>query len=245
MAIRFKYRRGLSEHNFETLPFYRFRLRGFLRRHLGRAVWLKGSFVGSRDEVPAYLIFYSSLRDRVAELLSEPLENMGFYEMAYVTDPMKVIMKYVRRERSAVGLLKLPSGLKIGSPETLHEELSMPVPVDYRRGFMLTDGYTFIRAGYARLELVPRRNLSSPSEHEYAPMLLLEDATVSTVVDGRVVGESREKNYGVWLELVDEKYLIREPKIEAAPIFASFSGSRASRQARLVEIRKSGLKWEA
>jgi len=108
------------------MPFYRFKLRGFLKENLGRAVWLKGEFTGDEEIAPAYLIFYDSLMDRVIELLSEPLEDMGFYEMSYADDPMKIILKYVRREKLAVGYLKLPSGLSLGSPETIREEPLSP-----------------------------------------------------------------------------------------------------------------------
>ncbi|MEM1553167.1 MAG: hypothetical protein QXH03_10955 [Candidatus Bathyarchaeia archaeon] len=149
MAIRFQYAQGVREDKFETIPFYKNKLRSLLKRNIGRAVWLKGGII----ERPAYLIFYETLSEKVKDLLSEPLEYGGYFRSITPANPMEVIEKYARGERIAVGYLKLPSGLEIGSPETVMSKEETKILEKVGEGFYLTE-YEFVRAEYAEISRI-------------------------------------------------------------------------------------------
>lgn len=202
VAIRFYY--PSRDRRFETLPFYLKKLRNFLRKHKGEACWLMGGII----ERPAYLIFKKNLASEVAQLIKEELSEGGSFEMETVKDPTSIVMKYAKNERYVVGYLELPEiNIKLGSPETLKEE----IPVNYKEGFMLKSGNYLIQAENARLEIAPRKN-STTGETEYAPIIILENAIEKTIKNGKVIGEKHIENYGIWLELIDEKYIKNKTK---------------------------------
>lgn len=140
-VLRFKYLGKEPRKNIETLPFYLNTIRGFLWKHKGDAVWLKGGII----EQPAYLIFKSELTDEVKEMLSQKLREGGSFIIEPVEKPIDIIRKYAHNLRVTVGWLKLPN-MELGAPETVPpppeiEEIVQKV----REGFMLTE-YWFIKA---------------------------------------------------------------------------------------------------
>jgi hypothetical protein len=209
-AIRFIYRGKDPARRLETLPFYMDKIRGFLRQHLGSAVWLKGGII----EKPAYLIFHEHLSNKVKELLKEQLQEGGEFTITPVKDPVQVIVKYAKKERVAVGYLKLAE-LELGSPETLKP--TTIEGIDFINGFMLKDGYTMIRAEDAELKMVERR-VPGTDKIEKAPMLILTNA-IETLLDknGKIIGvdEKPKPKYGIWLELIKEKLPFEKAKREA------------------------------
>jgi hypothetical protein len=196
-AIRFYY--PGRDRRFETLPFYLKRIRGFLKRNRGKACWLMGGVI----ERPAYLLFKKDLAGEVAQLIKEELSEGGKFEMEKVKDPTSIVMKYAKNERYVIGYLELPEiNIKLGSEETLTSERERKILEQTRKGFMLKDGYTFIRAEDAELKTAPRRDPQS-GETEHAPILILKNATVSTVKNGRIIADEHEPTYAVWLSLIE------------------------------------------
>lgn len=140
-ALRFQYRKGIADHSFETMPFYLNVLRGFLRKNAGNIVWLKGGVI----EQPAYLLFTTSIENDVVKILSQPLADLGKYEITPVQNPLEIARKYAFNLRVAIGWLKLPN-LELGSPETVPKtEEEEQILEKVREGFMLTE-YWFIKA---------------------------------------------------------------------------------------------------
>jgi hypothetical protein len=140
-VLRFKYLGKEPGRNIETLPFYLRTIRGFLWKHKGDVVWLKGGII----EQPAYLVFKSELTNEVKEMLSQELREGGSFIIEPAEKPMDVLRKYAHNLRVTVGWLKLPN-MELGAPETVPapseiEEIVQKV----REGFMLTE-YWFIKA---------------------------------------------------------------------------------------------------
>lgn len=182
-ALRFRYQKGISEANFETLPFYLRTLRDFLHQHRGDVVWLKGGII----EQPAHLIYKETLQPDVANMMAGELKDYGMYRIEAV-DPLPLLRKYTGHERACVGLLET-EGAKLGSLESLGKA----EPVNYKEGFWL-DQNTFIKADDA--ELVTAQRQGNPTF-----MVILHNVVVMTCnAEGRIVSVVNHKKYGVWLD---------------------------------------------
>jgi len=133
-ALGFSYIHGAETHSFETLPFYTKHLRRFLKRHNGRACWVKGGVV--RRE--AYLVFYTELAEEVIEMLSKPLEDFGFFTVDWV-DPIKVVREAIKEGRVIIGYLRVGE-VALGKPftATLEEVKTMEYdPEDLSLGYLI------------------------------------------------------------------------------------------------------------
>jgi len=195
-AIRFRYKHGFGEGNFESLSFYAETLRGFLKRHMGKSVWLKGGVI----EQPAYLIFDSSLKDETVRMLSKQLEHGGFYTIEPVQKPSEIIKKYIGKERVAVGYLNLGATV-LGNPETLHEPSQEEVQLlkKIREGFMLND-YIFIKADDCEIKMVPRKEYHETVEK---PMAILTNYTEMWLKNGKILSVEKHGKFGLWLEALN------------------------------------------
>lgn len=198
-AWQFTYLKGESESKFETLPFYLRNLREFLKKNLGKVVWIKGGLI----EKPAYLLFYSELSEDVYQLLVKPLKNGGRFGVIPVQNPIEIARKYLREERIALGYLDL-KGEYIGSPESLYTSEEQELQEKVRAGIKLKDGYTIIRAEGAEIKNVERRK--APNEQpQLAPMLILTNAVELLNKDGKIIGvDTVKQKMGIWLDLVEE-----------------------------------------
>lgn len=161
VAVRFTYRQGMSENKFETIPFYVRTLRRFLRRHNGKAVWIKGGIVRRN----AYLIFHRELAGEVLSMLLKPLEDMGFFDFE-PANPKAVIMEAIREKRRTIGYLKAGE-LELGKPFTATieemlempydpEELGMGYPIRLKPPIRLGDSIIYFKRAYAKKWRVAR-----------------------------------------------------------------------------------------
>jgi len=137
MAWQFKYLGGFVAHSFETMPFYKETLRGFLRQNLGKIVWLKGALI----EQPAYLVFYKELAQEVYDILLQPLQDGGRFGVIPLKNPIPIIRKYSSQTRLCLGYLDLKQNGKLGSVSSV----LTPTNIDYLNGFWLNKN-VFIKA---------------------------------------------------------------------------------------------------
>lgn len=93
--------------------FYRRHLRGFLRWHRTRAVWIKGGVV----KRPAYLVFDASLTDKVKRMLLDVLRDGGSFEVRTV-NPLIVLQEVLDLNRRTHGYLRI-AGAEIGDPDEM------------------------------------------------------------------------------------------------------------------------------
>jgi len=192
-AIRFRYRKGISETNFETLPFYLYTLRNLLQKHVGDVVWLKGGII----EQPAYLIYKVKVEPAVIDALSKPLEEQGVFEITAVQYPQELIEKYKGQERVAVGYLDLGPAGKLGSLESLSSKTGL----DYKEGFWLNKN-TMLKADGAYIVMAERKNPVS-GKIEEAPMVILLNVTELVCDDeGKIISVEVKPKYGVWLDVL-------------------------------------------
>lgn len=124
------YIKGDAPHTFETMPFYLETLRRFLQNHLGKVVWIKGAII----EKPAYLLFHSSLSEKIWNLLVKPLKDGGAWEILPVKHPVAIATKYLREERLTVGYLELPHMI-LGRPSSVMPKAN----VDHCNGLWLNE----------------------------------------------------------------------------------------------------------
>ena len=196
-ALRFQYKKGLATHAFETIPFYLKVLRGFLWKNRGKCVWLKGGII----EQPAYLIFHSSIKQEVIEMLSQPLADLGRFTVMSVSNPIEIAEKYVNQQRVALGWLKLPD-FELGSAETVfppRTEEEITVTEKVQQGFMLGKNI-FIKADGAYEVMVPRKEYYGVVEK---PMLVLLNAVELTIDQkGKIVAVEQHDKFGIWKEFL-------------------------------------------
>ena len=182
VAIRFTYRQGMSENKFETIPFYVKTLRRFLRRHNGKAVWVKGGIVRRN----AYLLFHRELAEEVLKMLLKPLEDMGFFDFE-PANPKAVIMEAIRENRRTIGYLKAGE-LELGKPFTasIDEIWEMPYdkkdlghgyPIRLKPPIRLGDGIISFKRAYAKKWMVAGDpNRRKPPREDV--LITLEDVEV-------------------------------------------------------------------
>ena len=195
-AIRFWYLGKDSERRIETLPFYLYTIKDFLRNHSGDVVWLKGGII----EQPAYLIFKSSLTEEVKEMLSEEFEERRMFKIEPVENPIEIVRKYVHDLRAAVGWLKLPSGIELGSLESLLSEDEARLTEIVRKGIQLSDS-VHIRADRVKLKFVPRKEGGKTVERL---MAILENMVeLGLTKDKRISYVKTYKQFGLWKEVLD------------------------------------------
>jgi len=191
------------ERRIETLPFYLYTIRNFLRNHNGDVVWLKGGII----EQPAYLVFKSSLTEEVKEMLSEELKEGGMFTIEPVKNPIEIVRKYAYNLRVAVGWLKLPSGIELGSPESLLSEDEVRLTKMVKEGIQLSDSIC-IKADRVKLKFVPRKEEGKTVER---PMAILENAVeLGLTKDKRISYVKTYKQFGLWKEVLDEREIHRE-----------------------------------
>jgi hypothetical protein len=183
VAIRFQYR-GQPERrgNWETMPFYLNHLRGFLQGYDGDVVWLKGHTGG--DEA-AYLIFNDQIRDEVRRLLSQPLPELGIYEITAEPEPVEVLRKYYRDGKIGVGRLQVWE-------EQVGEEIVDAFTRIVRQGFWYAPKGTPTGAIFLKAKNVTQH------WHENEPWLCLQEVE-ETVCDSEGNRVGVESHSELWL----------------------------------------------
>jgi hypothetical protein len=109
MALAFTY---VGFQKAETFRFYQRILRGFLRWHRTKAVWLKG--VGKRK---AHLMLVDYLTKNALKMFLDGLRNGGYF-MAEAQDPIAVLRESEENEVQTVGYLSY-SNVELGDPDEI------------------------------------------------------------------------------------------------------------------------------
>ena len=108
---------GSREFKFEAIPWYKYKLRGFLYDNWGKAVWLMGG-IGTRE---AFLVIEPELDDRIPSL-TKPLRSGGRFKFSGASFQEQEVLKLAESKPIRVGYLER-LGLGERKPEGV--EISM------------------------------------------------------------------------------------------------------------------------
>jgi hypothetical protein len=148
IALNFTY---VGSYKAETFRFYQRILRGFLRWHRTKVIWIKGS--GKRK---AYLLMIDYLAKNAKKMFSDSLRNGGYFK-AEALDPIQILKEAEEKEAEIAGYLSYGS-VELGN----YDELWCPkdsyrkVTINYCRGEIpeytcdAWDGYRCIYPGMTK-----------------------------------------------------------------------------------------------
>lgn len=108
MALNFRY---VGHGKAETIQFYRYFIRGFLRWHRTDAVWIKGGRVRRK----AYFVFHEKLVERVKRMFKDELRQGGYFEAEHAS-PIEVLREALNLMRDTHGYLRYHS-VELGDPD--------------------------------------------------------------------------------------------------------------------------------
>jgi len=113
----------------ETFRFYQRILRGFLRWHRTRAVWLKG--IGKRK---AHLIIHDALTQNVLRMFLDGLNNGGYFQAQH-ENLATVLWEAREKDPETVGYLSY-SNVELGDPDEIFcpQDSYQKISIDVCRG---------------------------------------------------------------------------------------------------------------
>ena len=108
IAIHFRY---VGDSRAETIQFYRFFIRGFLRWYRTEAVWVKGAKIRRK----AYFVFSERLVERAKQMFKDELRHGGYFEAEHAS-AIDVIREALDLMRDTHGYLRYDSA-ELGDPD--------------------------------------------------------------------------------------------------------------------------------
>jgi len=127
IAINFSY---VGYQKAETFRFYQRILRGFLRWHRTKAVWIKGQF----NHRKAYPVMADYLAKNALRMFFEGLNNGGYFK-AEASDPIEVLQEAKENDVETVGFLSYAS-IQLGNPNEIWcpQDKYQKISIDVCRG---------------------------------------------------------------------------------------------------------------